>query len=113
MVAGDGLVLAEGGQEVGESLFRDVEFADGPGQGYEHGMARAAVVAGIEVGFPFVEEEKRGLGVAGFVSEVVGDAAVGVNVVKMLAQALGKEPSGDGEIFVMGAGEALAVFVGV
>ena len=76
-------------------------------------MARAAVIAGVEFGFPFVEQEKRSLSVAGFVSEVVGDAAVGINVVEMLAQALGKKPGGDGEIFVMRAGEAFAVGVGV
>ena len=31
LVASDGLILAEGGQEIGESLFGNVEFADGSG----------------------------------------------------------------------------------
>ena len=47
--------------------------------------------------------------IADFVAEIVGDAAVCVNIEKMLPQAAGKEPTGDREIFVMRAGETCAV----
>src|ERR1700691_1436793 len=76
-------------------------------------MARCAGVAGIEFGLPFVEQRQRGRGVAYFVAQIVGDAAIGVDVEEILAEVFGEEPSGDGKIFVVGAGEAAAVFLGL
>ena len=93
-------------------MLGDVELADGFRESYEYRMLRSAVVAGVEFALPLIEEFERGGGVSDFVAEIVGDAAVGVDVEEMLAQAAGKEPAGDGEIFVMRAGEAGAVFTG-
>ena len=110
--AGDGLILAEGDEQVGEFVLGNVEKADGFRERDEDGMLRDAFVAGVEFALPLVEQFERGGGVADFVAQIVGDAAVGVDVEEMLAQAAGKKPAGDGEVFVVGAGEAGAVFAG-
>jgi len=107
----DRLVLAEGGEQIGELMPGNVEFADGAGEGNENGMARIAVVAGVEFGFPLIEQLQGGCGASSFVAKIVGYPAVGVNVKKVLAEAFGQEPSGNGKIFVMGAGQAFAVRV--
>jgi hypothetical protein len=72
-------------------------------------MAWIAVVAGVEFGFPLIEQLQGGRRIPSFVAEIVGDPAVGVNVKKVLAEAFGQEPGGDGKVFVMGAGQAFAV----
>src|ERR1017187_7514474 len=75
-------------------------------------MLRGAVVAGIEFVLPLIQQLERGGGVADLISQVVGDAAVGVDVKEVLAQAAGQEPAGDGKILVVGAGEACTVCAG-
>src|SRR5205085_6319137 len=72
-VARDGLVLAEGGEQIGELMPRNVEFADGAGEGNKNGMARVAVVAGVEFGFPLIEQLQGGCGTSSFIAEIVGD----------------------------------------
>ncbi len=109
--AGDGLILAEGAISRSENSCLGISnCADGFGERNEDGMPRSAVVTGVEFALPLVEQCERSGGVADFVAEIVGDAAVGVDVEEMLAQAARKKPAGDGEIFVVGAGEAGAVF---
>ena len=49
-------------------------------------MAR---VAGVELVLPLIEKREGSSRVADFVAEIVGDAAVGVDVEEMLAEALG------------------------
>src|SRR5579863_8672715 len=95
---GDGLVLAEGAKQVRKFILRDSKFADGFRQRYKHRMARSSAIAGFELCFPLVEERERGGGVANFITEVVGDAAIGVHVEEMLAQAARQKPSGNREI---------------
>ena len=70
------------------------------------------MVAGIELGLPFIEQGEGCGGIADFVTEVVRDAAIGIDVQEILAQGLRKEPCGYGKIFVVGAGELAAVFLG-
>jgi hypothetical protein len=72
-------------------------------------MFGAAFVAGVEFALPLIEKFERGGCVADFVAEVVGDAAIGVNVEEMLSQVSRKKPAGDGEVFVVRAGEVGAV----
>src|SRR5713101_3592843 len=72
-------------------------------------MARAAFIAGVELRFPLVEQDQRCLVITGFVSEIVGDAAVGIDVEEMLAQALGQKPRGNRKVFVMRAGQPLTI----
>src|SRR5580658_788587 len=74
-------------------------------------MARGSRVAGVEFGFPLIEQRERGGSVGDLVAEIVRDAAVGVDVDKVLAQAARQKPRGDGEIFVVGAGQAGAVLL--
>jgi hypothetical protein len=109
--ARDGLILAEGAEEIRELMFGDVELAHGFGEGNENGMARIAVVTGVKLELPLIEEGEGSGSVADFVAEIVGDAAIRVEVEEMLAEAAGEKPAGDGEIFVVGAGEASAVFL--
>ena len=92
---------------------RNVKFTDGSGKSNEHGMARSSRVAGVEFGFPLIEQFERCRGIAGFIAEIVGDAAVGIKVEEMLTQALGQEPSRYREIFVMSACEVFAVGVSI
>src|SRR5579863_10196371 len=76
----DRLVLTEGREEIGEFVFWDVELFDGFGERNENGMARNALIAGIEFGLPFVEQGEGCAGVSDFVAQIVGDAAIGVDV---------------------------------
>ena len=73
-------------------------------------MLWSAGVAGVEFALPLIEEFEGGGGVSDFVAEIVRDAAVGVDVEEMLAQAAGQEPASDGEVLVMRAREAGTVF---
>src|SRR5579864_1276506 len=92
LVASDGLVLAEGGEQIRELVLGNFEFADGAGESHEHGMARIAGVAGIQFRFPLIEQLQGCRRISGFVTQVVGGAAVSVHVEEMLAKALGKKP---------------------
>ncbi len=93
-------------------MLRNVELFHRFGERDEHRMFRDALIAGVEVGLPLVEQFQRDSRVAHFIAEVVGNAAVSVDVEEVLAQAAGKKPAGDGEIFVMSAGQAGAVGAG-
>src|SRR5579864_8877023 len=108
--ASDGLILAESAQEIGEFMFGDIELAHGLGKSHKNRMSRVAVVTGVELTLPLIQQCERGGGITDFVAEVVGDAAVGVDVEEMLAQPARKKPAGDGEILVVRAGQPGAVF---
>jgi len=62
--AGDGLVLAEGDEEIGEFVFRDFELLYCFFQSYKNRVTRIAFVACIEFGLPLVEQGQRGGGVS-------------------------------------------------
>jgi hypothetical protein len=89
------LILAEGAEEIGELVFGDIELAHGFGESDEDRMSRVPDVTGVELALPLIQQRERGGGITDFVAEVVGDAAVGINIEKVLAQAPGKEPGGD------------------
>src|SRR5580698_2909913 len=95
--ASDGLVLAEGAEQVGKFVLWDFELAHGFCERDENRVTRSSRVAGVEFGLPLIEERERGGGVADFVAEIVGNAAVGVDVNEVLAQAARKKPCGDGK----------------
>ena len=71
-------------------------------------MTRAAFVAGVELAAPEIEQRKGLLGVAHFVTQIVGDAAIGVDGMKMRAQIPGQKPRGDVEVFIVRLGQLLA-----
>src|SRR5262249_55189559 len=54
-VAGCGLVLAEGGQEVGKLVLGNIKLAHRPRQSYKDRVTRRARVAGVQLAFPFIE----------------------------------------------------------
>src|SRR5216683_3632281 len=72
-------------------------------------MARTSHITGVEFRFPLVEQKERYLAIAGFITEVVGDAAIGIDIEEMLSQPLRQKPSCDRKIFVVGPGEAFAI----
>ena len=91
-------------------MLGDIELEDGFRESYEYRVLWSAGVAGVEFALPLIKEFEGGGGVSDFVAEIVRDAAVGVDVEEMLAQAAGQEPASDGEILVMRAREAGTVF---
>jgi hypothetical protein len=91
-------------------VLRDLALTHGFREGYEDGVLRCASVTRIKLTLPLIKEFEGGGGVSDFVAEIVRDAAVGVDVEEMLAQAAGQEPTSDGEIFIMRAREAGTVF---
>ena len=101
---GDGLVLAESDQQIGQRLLGNAAGTDRLGQRNKNRMAGAALIAGIEFPAPQVEQGKRLCRIAYLVSEIVGDAAIGVEAVKVGAQSLGKKPGADVEILVVRLG---------
>ena len=100
-IAGDDLVLTKRCQQVGKLMLRDIEFPHRLAQRDKHGMARLAGIALPQLGLPLVQQRQRLLLVADLVAQIVGDAAVGIDVVEVLVQMLGQKPRDDREIFVM------------
>jgi len=112
LVAGEGLVLFEGAEEVVEGLEGDIVAGDGVGEGGEDGGVRVSGEAGQELGAELLEE-LEGFGAVGdFVAEVIGDAAEGVDVAEILAEVLGEEDGDDAEVFIVGVGEGAGVGFG-
>ena len=66
--ARDGLILAEGDEQVREFVFGNVELADGFGEGDEYGMSRNAFVAGVEFELPLIQKFEGSGGVADLVA---------------------------------------------
>ncbi len=99
--ARDRLVLAEGYEQIGERIFGNVADANCFSESYKYRMPGFAAIAGVEFLSPEIEQSQRLLAVPHFVAEIVGDAAVGVDAVKVRAQALGQKPRGHVEIFVV------------
>src|SRR4051812_30248408 len=110
-VASDFLVLAKGRQQVGESLLWDIELTDRSRQSHKYRMPGFPYIAGVQLGLPFVEQLQRSFAIASLVTQVVRNSAIGVNIVKMLAQALWKQPRRYRKIFVMGACQPFAIRV--
>ena len=78
-VTRDRLVLAEGDEQIGERLFGNVAGADGLGQRDKDRMTRPAFVAGVELAPPQIEKREGYGAVAYLVTQIVRDAAVGVD----------------------------------
>ncbi len=72
-------------------------------------MGRLALVALVQQILPPIEQGEAAAGIAGFVGQIVGPAAVGVDVADMLPQPPRKEPAGDHEILVVPVGQPPAV----
>src|SRR5258708_107269 len=103
--AGDDLVLAKGNQKIRKLMLRNVELTHGLSQGNKDGMAGGTLITLVKLGLPLAEQGQRLLGISYFIAQIVGNAAVGIYVEKVLAQPLGQEPCGDRKILVMALGE--------
>src|SRR5260370_9051396 len=112
-VARDGLVLTEGTQQVREFVLGNFEGFNCFPQRNKDRMLGMALIADIQFGFPLVEQSQRVASVSDFVTQIIGDAAVGVDIAEVLAQAARKKPGGDGKILVMAARQTAAVFAGL
>ena len=110
-VTPDGLILTECFEKIGERLLGDIFGHDRFAQRNEYRVRRTTVVAGVQLCFPPVEQFQRAPGIRYFVPEIVSPATVGINVVEMLMQGLGKKPGDHGEIFVVMRGEPARVLL--
>src|SRR5215470_17242921 len=78
---GDRLVLSKSNQQIGKLMLRDGKLADGLGESDKDRMLWRTRIASIQFGFPLVEHLQRLLLVAYLVAQIVGDAAVGIDVI--------------------------------
>jgi hypothetical protein len=97
------LVLAEGTQQIGEGLGRNILCADSFAQGDQDGMSRPAIALKnrSQLFFPSVEQCQRTGGIGYFVAQVVRPPAVGVNIVEILVQATGQQAGDNIEILIV------------
>src|SRR5215467_202075 len=103
------LILTERRQEIRELVPRNLKLPDGFGERNEDGMTGSTVVACNQFPFPLIEQPQRERRISDFVTQVVRDAAVRVDVREMLTQALGQEPGDYREILIMSGGQPLAI----
>ncbi len=68
-------------------------------------------VGGVQFGFPCIQQRQRLLRIANLIAEIVGDPAIGVDVVEMLMQMLGQKPGDDREVLVMRVRQPRAVLL--
>jgi hypothetical protein len=107
------LVLAERSEQVAERLDGDIELADGGPERDEDGMRGRAGVAAVKLVLPGAEQDKGPGRIAGFIAEIVGPAAIGVNACEMRSKAGRKKPRDDVEIFIVVAGEPANILEGL
>ena len=74
-------------------------------------MRGLAFIAGVKFALPPIEKLKRPQGVGNLVAEVIGPAAVGVDIVEMLMKRFGKEPGNNIKILVVMRGEPARVLL--
>ena len=113
-VAGHGLVLHEGADQVGEGLLAGCRSGARwrPGRRRRDARLRPAYMASSS---PRHHSSRRRLSaaIADFVAQVVGPAAVGVDVVEILVQALGQQEADHVEVLVMVGGQPARVGCGL
>jgi hypothetical protein len=95
------LVLPKRSQQVCERLDWNPAGFDGRQQSDEDRVRRLARVAELELSLPPVQQRERLRCVAYLIAQVVGNAAVRIDRVKVAAQPRRQKPAGNVEIFVM------------
>ena len=109
----NGLVLAKRDEQIGKRLDGNVERGNGFAQRDKNGVRRFSCVAIAQFLVPLVQQ-RQGFGrIGNFISQIVGPAAVGVQIVKMLVQPSRKQPGNHVEIFVVMRGEPSGVALGL
>src|ERR1700733_8736037 len=76
-------------------------------------MRRLARVAIAQFKVPLIQEGDGSFRIRNFVSQVIGPAAISIQVVKMLVQTARQQPGNDVEILVMMRGEPASVSLGL
>ena len=84
------LILTKSDQQVGKRLLRNLARANRLGESDKYRVARLAAVAGIELASPKVEERERLLAIPDLIAQIVRDAAIRVDAVKVRPQPGGK-----------------------
>src|SRR5581483_1793537 len=112
LVALDELVLLESKQKVEKRLGRNLELANRLAQGDGHRVPWPAFIAAEQLGPPPAEQFEGAFTAAGLVGEIVGPAAVGVNVMKVPQQPPRQQDRRDREVFVMGPRQPATVRLG-
>ena len=78
--------MPESCEQVHEGLFRNIASAHRLSQSNEYGMTWLAGVTCREFFLPLIKQLQRRGGVADFIPQIVGNAAIGVNIEEVLAQ---------------------------
>src|ERR1700738_4014352 len=74
-------------------------------------MPRVTGVASVQLGFPLIQQTQRSIGIPDFIAKIIGDAAVGIDVEKILTQSLWQEPDHDREILGVRSRQTSAVLL--
>jgi hypothetical protein len=98
-------------QQIGEGLFGNVLRNDCFAKRNEYGVRRVTFIAGVELFIPPVEQFQSALCIGNLVAQIIGPAAVGVEIIEVLVQFLRQEPTGDVEIFIVVGGEPARVLL--
>ena len=89
-----------------------IEFSHGAAQRNENRMLRLAGIHPIQFVPPPFEQAQTFFRIADFVGQIVGPAAIGVDIVEILVQMFGQQETDDMEIFVVMGGEPAGVLFG-
>src|SRR5205814_9871140 len=108
-IASGGLVLTERDEQIGEGLLGNIERAHSFAESYEYRMPRRLGVTTVKLCLPFVEPNQRLSWIANFVTQIIGDPAIRVDIEEMLAEMRGTTPGRDRKVFVLAPRQPLAV----
>ena len=87
--------------------------ANRAGEGHENRVPRAPLVHGFQLASPPLEQFEAAAAVADFVTQIVGPAAIGVDVVKIPVQSFGQQKTYDVEILVVVGGQPAGIRLGI
>src|SRR5437016_4313725 len=83
--------------------------ADGLAKCDHHWMPRFAMIAAEQLVAPPAQKREGPLAPAGLIREIVGPAAIGIDVMKMRHQSTRQQERSDGEILIMCASKPVAI----
>jgi hypothetical protein len=104
-----GLIVAKGNEQIGKWLDGDIQRGNRFVQRDENRVRRLSRAAIAQFQVPLVEKRQGSYRIGNFVSQVIGPAAVGVQIVKMLVQPARQQPGNHIEIFVMMRGQPAGI----
>src|ERR1017187_2731929 len=108
-VARDGLILHESLDQVGKRLAGNSVLPHRIAERHKHRMRGAALVHGVQFGAPPVQQAQAFGAAAHFIAQVVGPAAIRVDVIEILVEALGEQEAHHVEVLVVVGGQPAGV----